>query len=127
MLDTDTVSYALRGAGLVAGRILEHRPSQLCISSITLAELRFGAALRGSPRLERLIDTFAATIEVSPFDSKAADEFGTLAAALNRRGASIGHMDALIASHAMALDLILVTNNTRHFGRIAGLRTDNWI
>lgn len=126
MLDTDTVSYALRGAGRVSERLLEHRPSQLCISSISFAELRFGAELRQSQRLERLIDAFAATMDVSPFDSKAADQFGTVAAALRRRGAPIGHMDALIAAHALALGLTLVTNNTRHFDQVSGLRTENW-
>lgn len=126
MLDTDTVSYALRGAGRVAEHLLEHRPSQLCISSISLAELRFGAELRQSQRLKRLIDAFAATMDVSPFDSKAADQFGKVAAALSRRGTSIGHMDALIAAHAMTLGLTLVTNNTRHFGQVSGLCMENW-
>ncbi|NNN05246.1 MAG: PIN domain-containing protein [Elusimicrobia bacterium] len=120
------MSYALRGAGRVSERLLEHRPSQLCISSISFAELRFGAELRQSQRLERLIDAFAATMDVSPFDSKAADQFGTVAAALRRRGAPIGHMDALIAAHALALGLTLVTNNTRHFDQVSGLRTENW-
>src|SRR6266566_3043163 len=64
MLDTDTVSFALRGQGRVATRLLEHRPSELCISSITLAELRFGAEARRSRRLHRLISTFVETVEV---------------------------------------------------------------
>ena len=58
MLDTDTVSWALRGQGGVAARLLAHRPSQICISSITLAELRFGADAKASRALHRLIDTF---------------------------------------------------------------------
>ena len=127
MLDTDTVSYALRGMGRVAERVLEHRPSQLCISSITLAELRFGANLRKSQRLQRLIGTFISAIEVTPFDAQAADRFGVLAATLNRRGTPIGNMDTLIAAHALALNVALVSNNTRHFGHIAGLRTENWL
>ena len=57
MLDTDTVSFALRGQGRVAARLLEHRPSELCISSITLAELRYGAEARRSRKLHRLIST----------------------------------------------------------------------
>ena len=58
MLDTDTVSFALRGQGRVAARLLEQRSSQLCISSIALAELRFGGETRRSQRLHRLISTF---------------------------------------------------------------------
>jgi predicted nucleic acid-binding protein len=63
MLDTDTVSFALRGQGRVAARLLDHRPSQLCMSSITLAELRFGAETRRSRKLHNLISTFAEAIE----------------------------------------------------------------
>ena len=68
MLDTDTVSFALRGQGRVAARLLEHRPSQLCISSITLAELRFGAEARRSRKLHRLISTFVEAVAVVPLD-----------------------------------------------------------
>jgi tRNA(fMet)-specific endonuclease VapC len=64
MLDTDTVSFALRGQGRVAVRLLEHRPSQLCISSITLAELRFGAEARRSRKLHGLISTFVESVRV---------------------------------------------------------------
>jgi tRNA(fMet)-specific endonuclease VapC len=127
MLDTDTISYALRGEGRVGERVLEHRPSQLCMSSISLAELRFGAQLRRSRRLELLIDAFVDAVEPEPFDSNAAGRFGALAAWLRRKGAPIGHMDALIAAHAMALGVTLVTNNDRHFGQISGLRTENWL
>jgi len=93
MLDTDTVSFALRGQGRVAARLLEHRPSELCISSITLAELRYGAEARRSRKLHRLIST----------------------------------LDTLIAAHALSLRLTFVTNNTRHFRRVPGLATENWI
>jgi tRNA(fMet)-specific endonuclease VapC len=127
MLDTDTVSFALRGQGRVATRLLEHRPSQLCISSITLAELRYGAEARRSPRLHRLISTFVEPIEIMPFDQSAASRFGTIAAALARRGEPIGTLDTLMAAHASSLRLTLVTNNIRHFARVAGLATENWV
>src|SRR5947207_6589635 len=105
MLDTDTVSFALRGQGRVAARLLEHRPSQLCISSITLAELRFGAEARRSLRLHRLIATFVDSVAVLAFDQRAADRFGTVAASLARRGAPIGTFDTLMAAHALSLGL----------------------
>src|SRR2546425_5941874 len=85
MLDTDTVSFALRGQGRVAVRLLEHRPSELCISSITLAELRFGAEARRSRKLHRLISTFVETVEVVSFGQSAASRFATVAAALDRK------------------------------------------
>ena len=127
MLDTDTVIWALRGQGTVGTRLLEHRPSQLCISSITLAELRFGAEAKGSRKLRGLIDTFATGVEVLPFDGAAADRFGPVATAPSKRGEPIGTFDTLIAAHALSLGLILVTNNTKHFQRVPGLKTTNWI
>ena len=127
MLDTDTVSWALRGEGAVPTRLLEHRPSQLCISSITLAELRFGADAKGSRKLHGLIDTFVLSVAVLPFDRAAADRFGSVANALARRGEPIGTFDTLIAAHALSLGLTLVTNNAKHFQRVAGLKTANWV
>lgn len=127
MLDTDTVSFALRGQGRVATRLLDHRPSEICISSITLAELRYGADMRRSRKLHRLIDAFSEAITVMPFDAVAADRFGTVAASLARKGAPIGGFDTLIAAHALALRLTLITNNSRHFDRVAGLKTANWV
>lgn len=127
MLDTDHVSFALRGQGRVADRVLEHRPSQLCISSIALAELRFGAEARRSRRLARLIDTFVEAVAVVPFDQSAADRFGLVAVAPVRRGEPIGTFDTLMAAHALSLGLTFVTNNTRHFGRVAGLRVESWV
>jgi tRNA(fMet)-specific endonuclease VapC len=127
MLDTDTVSFALRGHGRVVARLLEHRPSELCISSITLAELRYGAAARRSRKLHRLISTFVEPIAVISFDQSAAGRFGAIAAALARRGEPIGTFDTLVAAHAMALRLTFVTNNTRHFSRVPGLETENWV
>jgi len=127
MLDTDTVSFALRGHGQVAARLLSHRPSEVCISSITLGELRYGAGVRRSRRLHRLIDTFIESVAVVSFDQSAADRFGIIAAALARRGAPLGGFDALIGSHAVALALILVTHNLKHFQRIPGLRAESWV
>ena len=127
MLDTDTVSFALRGHGRVGARLLEHRPSQLCMSSITLAELRFGAEIRRSRRLHRLITTFVESVEVVAFDQRAADRFATVATSLARRGAPIGTFDTLMAAQALSLGLTFVTNNTQHFARVAGLKTENWV
>ena len=127
MLDTDTVSFALRGRGAVASRLLSHRPSEICISSITLAELRFGAEARRSRKLHRLIDTFVGSVMVVPFDEAAADQFAPVAAALARRGEPIGTFDTLMAAHALSWGLTFVTNNSKHFQRVGGLKTENWV
>jgi tRNA(fMet)-specific endonuclease VapC len=127
MLDTDTVTFALRGQGRVGGRLLQHRPSEVCISSLTLAELRYGADVRRSPRLHRLIDTFVDAVDVAGFDRSAADRFGAVGALLARRGAPIGTVDTLIAAHALALGLTLVTHNRKHFARVPGLSIESWV
>ncbi len=97
------------------------------MSSITLAELRYGAGMRRSRKLHGLIDAFAEAMAVVPFDRVAADRFGIVAASLARKGAPIGGFDTLIAAHALALRLTLVTNNSKHFDRVAGLRTETWV
>lgn len=127
MLDTDTVSYALRGQGQVGVRILEHRPSDLAISSVTLAELRFGAEAKQSQRLRRAIGSFVKDVAVLPFDDVAAERFGVLAASLQRRGKPIGLLDTMVAAHALGVGLTVVTNNTKHFGLVQGLGVENWV
>ena len=124
MLDADTVSYALRGQGQVGARLLDHQPSELCISSITWAELKFGAEAKRSQKLRRAIQAFAKDVAVVPFDQVAADKFALVAAALARRGKPIGSFDTLIAAHALSLGLTVVTN--KHFGRVPRLRVENW-
>jgi len=126
MLDTDSVSFALRGQGRVAEVILQHRPSQLCISAITLAELQYGAARRRSSKLDKLIAAFLGSIAVVPFDDECATAFGRIANELAQAGSPIGDFDVLIAAHAVTLDLSLVTNNAKHFSRVRGLRSENW-
>lgn len=126
LLDTDTVSFALRGYGNVGARIQAQKPSDLGISAITLAELRYGADRKGSRRLHGLIGTFTTAVEVVPFDENAATEFGRLANLLGRRGTPIGKFDVLIAAHAVALGCTLVSNNVKHFSRVPGLTVANW-
>jgi tRNA(fMet)-specific endonuclease VapC len=126
LLDTDTVSYALRGEGEVAARIRARKPSEICISAITLAELQYGANRKKSRKLHALIDTFVAAVEVIPFDEEAAREFGRIGSILAERGTPIGDFDILIAAHAVAFRCTLVTNNARHFSKVPGLAVENW-
>lgn len=126
LLDNDPVTFALRGHGKVAHEIARRRPSELCVSSITLAELRFGARRRRSRKIHSAIDAFVSAVQVAPFDDAAAEQFGTIGAALVDAGVLIGQMDTLIAAHALSLGAILVTNNTKHFSQVAGLSLENW-
>jgi tRNA(fMet)-specific endonuclease VapC len=127
LLDTDSVSFALRGHGEVAVHLEARKPSEVAISAITLAELRFGADRKGSRKLHGLIDAFASAVEVAPFDDQAAAEFGRIASLLAERGTPIGEFDVLIAAHAVALRRTLITNNTRHFSKVPGLSMENWV
>ena len=127
LLDADTVSYALRGQGQVGARILQHPPSDIAISSLTLAELGFGAERKRSARLRRAIRGFVQEVAVLPFDQTAADQFAIVASALTREGTPIGVLDTLVAAHALAFGLTVVTNNTRHFARVPGLKIENWL
>ena len=127
LLHTDTVSFALRGAGNVATTLLLQKPSQIAISSVTLGELRYGAEKRKSKKLHGLIDVFCGTVEVLPYDGMAANHFGKLCALLQRRGTPIGTSDTMIAAHAQSVERVLVTNNGRHFSRVPGLKLENWL
>ncbi len=126
MLDADTVSDALRGQGHVATRVLEHRPSDLCISAITLAELRFGAEAKRSQKIRRAIRDFTKDVAVVPFDEASADRFAVVVVALATRGQPMGVYDTLVAAQALSMGLTVVANNTRHFSRVPGLAVENW-
>jgi len=125
-MDTDTVSFALRGHVGIVGEISRRKPSELCVSAITVAELRFGADKRRSRKIRAIIDAFVAGVQVVAFDEAAATRFGAVAAGLSDAGVPIGQMDTLIASHSLSIDATLVTNNTKHFAKVHGLRIENW-
>ena len=127
MLDTDTVSFALRGLGAVGARLAKHKRSELCLSAITVAELRFGADKRRSRKIHQAIDAFLSGVDVLAFNNSAAEKFGAIAAALATAGEPIGQMDTLIAGHALSLNLVLVTNNMREFERVPSLKVENWV
>jgi len=127
LLDTESVSCALRGEGRVGARIVAHAPSAICISAITVAELRYGADRRKSSKLNRLITTFTNTVTVAAFDEACAAAFAKLASRLVAKGRPVGSFDTLIAAHAIALGATLVTNNEKHFRQADGLRFENWL
>lgn len=127
MLDTDAVSYAIRGLGGVRDRLLAHSPSSVVMSSISFAELRFGVEKRRSRRLSQGVDDLAKVMVVLPFDAGAARVYGALAARLLKAGTPIGQLDTFIAAHALALGVTLVTNNTKHYSKVSGLALENWM
>ena len=129
MLDTNIIAYAKNNRPeTVLKRLMQHSPEDYCISFITLAELEFGVYNSARPEQNQLaLVTFLARIKVVPFDADTAREYGIIRADLTRKGTLIGANDLLIAAHARALDVTLVTNNTREFERVDGLKLENWI
>lgn len=127
LLDTDTISYALRGQGGVAERLLNASPEDVFVSSVSEAELWYGMEKRRSQKLAVLIKDFLHALTVLPFDRDAARRFGSLYAELERQGQPIGALDTMLAAVALTRSLILVTHNLRHFGRIDGLATEDWL
>jgi len=129
MLDTNIIAYAKNHRPeSVLRRFMQYAPEDMCISSITMAELEFGVCNSSRPEQNRLaLMTFLSRIAVVPFDADAAREYGIIRAELTRNGSLIGANDLLIAAHAKALGLTLVTHNTREFFRVDGLKVEDWV
>ncbi len=129
LLDTDTVIYILkRRPPSVAARFERLPAENVGISAISVAELMFGAEKsREAARSRQAVEKVAEILRVFPFDGNAASAYGRLRARLEQRGTPIGALDTLIGAHALSLRATLVTNNTREFARVAGLKVENWI
>ena len=128
MLDTDTCIAIIKKHPVALKKIRGKSIGQVGISSITLGELTFGAAKSSRPKTAHdALNEFLLALEVAGFDEGAAMTYGDVRASLEQQGKPIGPLDTLIGSHAHALDIILVTHNTREFSQIDGLRLEDWI
>ncbi len=127
MLDTDTCSYVLKTKSAKLAKRFMVDVGKIAISEIVLAELRFGADnhQNRTEQIHDLIDDFIVRLEIIPW--AASVHYGKLRAMLQNSGTPIGNMDTLIAAHALSQDSILVTNNTKHFRRVPGLKIENWL
>ena len=131
MLDTKILVYVLKRRPqhqTVVDRYDAADARLTCISSITLAELRFGveqSLIRNVTQAK--LDRVVAALTVVPFEAAAAHAYGVLRATLRKAGKLIGPLDMLIAGHAISLGVKLVTNNVREFSRVSGLRIENWL
>ncbi len=127
LLDTDTVIYSLKGHESIIKNLEKHihDPVKICI--ITLMELNYGAYKSGrvSGNLAK-IKTIESSIEIIQVGKESAEIFGRLKASMQTKGASLDEFDLIIASCALANNLIFVANNTKHFKKIESLKLDNW-
>jgi predicted nucleic acid-binding protein len=127
LLDTDTIIYNLKGHEGIRKNLEKHIEDPVKISVITLMELYYGAykSERVSGNLAK-IKTIESSFEIIPTGNESAEIFGRLKASFQKKGNSLDDFDLIIASCALANNLVLVTNNTKHFKRIDSLKLDNW-
>jgi len=128
MLDTNICIYLIKQKpSKVLKRFSDCSVGDIGISSITLAELRYGAAKsQHVQKNQQALVEFTLPLEIADFDEKAAEAYGTIRAALEKSGKPIGSMDMLIGGHALSLGVPLITNNTREFRQIKDLKVVDW-
>ena len=128
MLDTNIcIDIIKERPRSVLDRFKGHAVGDIGVSVVTLAELEYGVSASSRPAKNReALDQFVSPLEVASFDRDATAAYGRLRAALEKKGQMIGSMDLLIAAHAVSLDVRLVTHNSREFGRVPGLKIEDW-
>jgi len=129
LLDTNICIYIInKNPRHVVEKIKEYEPSQIKLSSISLAELEYGASKSKYRDKNRVaILDFASSFDIVPFDDNDAEIFGLIRTDLEKRGKIIGPYDMQIAAQSLARNLILVTNNTDEFSRVNNIKIENWI
>ena len=128
MLDTNICIFTIKNRPEQVREAFKRHSGQLSISTVTLMELVYGAEKSANPERNLAdVEGFAARLDVLPYDTQAAAHSGQLRAELARIGKPIGPYDQMIAGHARAQGLILVTNNLREFERVPGLRVEDWV
>ena len=129
MFDTNAcIDLIRRRSAKMLRKMKRMRPDDICVSSITLSELEYGVAKSAAPEKNRLaLAEFMTPLAIVAYDDSVAPHYGRIRAELEARGTPIGPLDTMIAAHAVALGLTLVTNNEREFRRIADLTVENWV
>ncbi len=128
LLDTNILSDLVRNPqGVVAARIAKAGEDTVCTSVIVAAELRYGAKKSNSKKLAERIDLILSALEILPLEPPADRQYAALRHHLTRQGTPIGPNDLLIAAHALASDLTVVTANVGEFSRVPGLKVENWL
>lgn len=128
LLDTDICIELIRQRDQTLYRkVFSFESKTLGISSITLAELHYGAGKSSNPEKQRYwLNSFCVPLQVLAFDEQACRIYGQIRAALERQGLVIGPLDLFIAAHALTLEVPLVTRNVSEFSRVPGLRVERW-
>jgi len=128
LLDTNILSDLIRNPqGLVAAQVTKAGEDSVCTSIIVAAELRYGAIKANSAKLAERIDLILSALEILPLETPADRQYASLRPHLIRQGTRIGPNDLLIAAHALANDLTVITANVGEFSRVPGLKVENWL
>ncbi|MGH8274252.1 MAG: type II toxin-antitoxin system VapC family toxin [Gammaproteobacteria bacterium] len=128
LLDTNILSDSIRHShDDLAQEIASRGEDSICTSIVVARELRYGAEKVDARKLRERVDSILSFLEILPFDTPADLQYGDIRKHLTRQGTPIGPNDLLIAAHALALDLAVVTANEREFSRVPGLRVENWL
>ena len=126
-LDTNTLIYFFKGMGAVSSHLFSHAPREIFIPTVVIYELETGIAKSNDPaKRTRQLASLLEQTNLLPFDTIEAKTSATIRADLEHRGEPIGSLDTLIAGTALAHNLTLVTHNIREFGRVDGLRIEDW-
>jgi len=128
LLDTNICIYIIKKKPeIVLKKVQTLATSDLCVSSITVAELRYGVEKsQYVKKNQQALEMFLLPLTILPFDKDAAIAYGKIRAELEAKGQPIGSLDTLIASHALSLGYTIVSNNTREYDRVPGLHVENW-
>ena len=128
LLDTNICIYIINAKPpAVLARFQHYRLGDIGLCSVVAAKLAYGVAKSGSARNRQALEMFLAPLTILPFDAAAVWAYGDLRADLERRGTPVGSLDTMIAAHALSLQAMLVTNNTREFAKVPSLQLDNWV
>jgi tRNA(fMet)-specific endonuclease VapC len=129
MVDTDTcIALIKRKPAKILDKLTSHAPGDVGLSTVTLAELRYGVAKSAQKETNaRALDAFLLPLEIADFDETAADAYGEVRAALENAGTPIGPLDTQIGAHALSLGAVLVTHNKREFRRVPSLAVEDWL
>jgi tRNA(fMet)-specific endonuclease VapC len=129
MLDTNICIYLIKKRPKTVSHIFETCTiGDICISSVTFAELAYGVEKSPHPEKNKAaLEEFVIPLEIAPFDDQAALYYGRIRANLEKKGTPIGPLDLMIAAHAEYLDITLVTNNINEFSRVPNLKIENWV
>ena len=126
MLDTDTLSHIVRNHSPIIRNLIEHEEDEICISTITYAELSYGLEKKGSDRLFNEVHSILEKLSIIDFDDSQSELYGKIRVGLERSGTPLGDMDMLIAAAALSTGAILVSHNKKYFSKIKGIKVEDW-